>query len=111
MYRMKFDHKKIEEKLHTFWRENTERMQYFICGKEVFPERISSCSFQLSEVESTEGYNFEVSTLNLRVQIDSMEAAYKADSLIKVIPTMTLENGMPGEEVMGIHSNRIFLRK
>lgn len=108
---MKFDHSKIEGKLRIFWRENKEKMHYLICGKEVFPECISSCSFQLNEVDSTEGYNFEVQTLNLRVQIDSMEAAYKADFLIKVIPTMTSENGIPEEEIVGIHNNQIILRK
>ena len=108
---MKFDHKKIEAKLRSFWRVNKEKMHYFICGKEVFPERISSCSFQLIEVDPTECYNFEVSTLNLRVQIDSLESAYKADFMIKVVPTMESENGIPEEVVVGIHNNRIILRK
>lgn len=111
MYRMKFDHKTIEEKLRIFWRENKEKMHFFICGQEVSPERISSCSFQLTEVESTDGYNFKVSTLNLRVQIGSVEEPYKADFLIKVIPTMTSENGIPEEEIVGIHNDRIILRK
>ena len=108
---MKFDHKKIEEKLRVFWRERKEKLHYYLDGKVVQPESVSSCSFQLDEIESLDGYNFEVTALNLRVQINSLEASYKATFTIKVEPQITTENNLPEEEIIGILNERVTLRK
>lgn len=86
-------------------------MNYFLDGKEVCPVHISSCSFQLNEVESSDGYNFEVDTLNLRVQIGSSDIPCKANFLIKVVPEITSNDKLPEEKVIGIRNNRITLRK
>lgn len=108
---MKFDHIKIEEKLQDYWRDNKKEMKYFLQGKEVFPESVSSCAFQLKEIESEDGYDFEVTTLNLRVQIDSVEAPYNANFLIKVVPELIPEKELPEEKIVGIQNNRINLYK
>lgn len=108
---MKFDLKKIEDELRNFWKANKEEMHYFLNGKEVHPEKVSQCAFQLKEVESSDEYNFEIISLNLRVQIDSIEEPYTAFFSIKVVPETTIDEKIPKEKIMEIRDNRITLRK
>lgn len=86
-------------------------MHYFLDGKDVSPEKISSCAFQLNEIESMEGYNSEVTALGLRVQISSHEAPYKATFLIKVVPETTSDTKLPEEKIIGILNDRVHLHK
>ena len=108
---MKFDYRSIEDELRRFWKDNRANMHYYLQGKEVFPEKVSSCNFQLKEVEPSDDYNFEVTALNLSVQIDCLEAPYKANFLIKVAPELTSDNTLPKEKIVCIYNNRINLKK
>lgn len=108
---MKFDHEKIRSELRDFWRENKKKVHYFLNGKEVSPEKVSNCDFQLNEVEHLDGYNFEVTTLGLRVQIKSLEMPYVANFVIKVEPVSTSDSELPEEKIIGIYDNRVTLHK
>lgn len=108
---MKFDHEKIRSELRDFWRENKKKVHYFLNGKEVSPKSVSHCDFQLKEIEPLDGYNFEVTTLGLRVQIESLEMPYKANFLIKVVPVPTSDSELPEEKIIGIYDNRVTLHK
>lgn len=108
---MKFDFDEIQKELREFWRTNKMNLHYVLNGKEVSPMEVSSCNFQLKNVESSNGYNIEVTALNLRVQIDSLEKPYKAKFCIKVVPGTISNVGIPGERIVGIQDDRIFLQK
>lgn len=108
---MKFDKEKIRKDLSQYWKEHKNKLHYFLNGKEVYPASISSCFFKLDETDESDEYNFEVKTLNLRIQINYKEAPYIATFFIKVVTETTSSNNIPIEEIESIYQDRIDLCK